>query len=36
MFSSLKIDGYVSVKGSFVNDKLPDQFKRTQNEGFSV
>ncbi|XP_019860701.1 PREDICTED: uncharacterized protein LOC109589021 [Amphimedon queenslandica] len=32
MLSSLKIDGYVSVKGSFVNDKLPDQFKWSHNE----
>lgn len=36
MLSSLKIDGYVSVKGSFVNDKLPDQFKWSQNEGFTA
>ncbi|XP_019860441.1 PREDICTED: uncharacterized protein LOC109588765 [Amphimedon queenslandica] len=32
MLSSLKIDGYVSVKGSFVNDKLPDEFKWSHNE----
>ena len=33
MLSSLKIDGYISVKGSFVNDKLPEEFKRSNSEG---
>ena len=33
MLSSLKIDGYVSVKGSFVNNKLPDKFKQSHSEG---
>ena len=33
MLSSLKIDGYISVKGSFVNDKLPEEFKRSNSGG---
>lgn len=33
MLSSLKIDGYVSIKGSFVNVKIPEKFRQSRREG---
>ena len=35
MIAGIEVDGYLSVKDSFVSDKLPGKFKGPQKEGFN-
>ena len=36
MFGSVKIDGYVSAKGSFADDYLPEQYKQSEKRGMKI
>lgn len=34
MIAGIEVDGYLSVKDSFVSDKLPEELAGLQKEGF--
>ena len=36
MLGSVKIDGYVSAKGSFVDAYLPEKYKQSQKHGMKI